>query len=139
MEPRLYVNSVFKIALLLGAFALSACNMMPYETRINNVADQKWRITALAVYQAETGWLIRGKLSSPNRFGLPDGYILISFIDKEDAVIWNKEITYQEIVGGVGLPKRHQFGRALFSTYVNSIPKVAIVVAEFKIANSNSG
>jgi hypothetical protein len=70
--------------------------VMPNETKIINVADQKWRITALAVYQVKTGWLLRGKLSSPNSFGLPPGHILISIIDSQGTVIECKEISYKK-------------------------------------------
>lgn len=137
MNYKLYVRFVFKIVLLLGVFGASACTVMPNETKIINVADQKWRITALAVYQVKTGWLLRGKLSSPNSFGLPLGHILISIIDTQGVVIESKEISYQKVTGGAGWPRRDQFGTALFSTYLKSIPKNAVVVAEFKIVESH--
>jgi hypothetical protein len=76
-------------------------------------------------------------LSSPNHFELPDGYILISFIDKAGNLIESKAESYQQVIRGSGWPRRHQFSTALFSTYFTSIPKEAVVVAEFKIVKNH--
>jgi hypothetical protein len=124
------------VTLLIFGLVISfmvGCASSSTLTEVINVPSEKWRITSVLVTETTNGWRVSGRLNSPNIFGLPDGYILVSIISEDGAALDQKKANYRRILGNVWRHRRHQYGVALFSVDVESIPKGSKVVAEHRI------
>lgn len=125
--------STIRATLLASSLMLAACSVSNRTVLIINVENEKWRIASVSAYQTDQGWIVKGKLSAPNRFGIPKGNVLISIIGEQNELIESKTVSYRRVSSSAGRHLKHQYGSALFSTHFKSIPVNTTVVAELKL------
>jgi hypothetical protein len=97
--------------------------------QVINAPNEKWRISSVSVTKTINAWRVSGRLNSPNIFGLPDGYILVT-IRSEEAIFAQKKATDSRATRNAGRYRSHQYGVALFYVYFESIAERIKVVVE---------
>jgi hypothetical protein len=126
-------NMLRLIVFALLSLSLLGCASSARLIEVNNVPNQKWRITSVLVSETKNGWRVSGRLNAPNIFGLPDGHILVSILSEDGTILGQKTANYRRVIGYTGRHRRHQFGVALFSVDFESIVQGAKVVTEHRI------
>lgn len=121
---------VSPILLFLLSLFLVGCSSSKRLTEVINVPNEKWRVTSVVVSQSDDVWRVSGRLNSPNIHGLPEGYVLVSIISNNGALLDQKMVEYKRIIGAKRRRLTGHFGLALFTVTFESIPEKAKVVTE---------
>ena len=130
MDFRFTKYTILRLATLaLLTLFITGCASPARLIEVENLPNEKWRITSVWVSETENGWRVSGRLNAPNIFGLPDGHILVSILSEDGVILDQKKADYRK-TPSAGRHRRHQFGVSLFSVNFESVSKGANVSVE---------
>lgn len=126
------------IILCLLSLSLVGCISPVRVTEVVNVADEKWRISGVVVFQSDGVWHVTGSLKSASSDDLPNGYILVSILADDGTLLAQQEVEYNMRIATVRWYRTRNPKVAQFATTFASIPETAKVVTRHIVTDVDS-